>query len=89
MKQVFQVEIVDAPDGRRGRRGAVWHFSNERAAKGMRNRLLHEVFGLPPDADEDICYESDANISIIPITVYGRSGEPIERNDTWPFEELQ
>jgi len=90
VKQVFQVEIVEAPDySRGGRRGGVWHFTNERAAKGWRNKLLREIFDLAPDTDEDVLYEQSANISIIPITVYGRSGEPIERNDTWPFEELQ
>jgi hypothetical protein len=90
MKTFYQVEISDAPGRDRftSYRGGVWHFTNARAAKGMRNRLLWEVFGLPADADEGTCYEANANISIIPITAYGRSGEPIEKNDTWPFEEL-
>jgi hypothetical protein len=92
MRTVYQVEISDAPSPGGGgwfsTRGGVWHFSNERAAKGMRNRLLRDVFGLPADADEDTAYEANANISITPINVYGRSGEPIEKHDTWPFEEL-
>ena len=90
MRQVFQVELVDAPGGRGGgRRGGQWHFTNERAAKGWRNKLLREVFDLPADVDEETMYEHDANISIIPISAYSRSSEPIELHDTWPFEELR
>jgi hypothetical protein len=91
MRTFYQVEIADAPGNDRwtASRGGVWHFTNARAAKGMRNRLLWEVFGLPAAADEDTCYEANANISIVPIKVYGRSGDPAREHDTWPFEELQ
>ena len=89
MRQVWQVELVDAPGGRGGgSRGGQWHFTNERAARGWRNKLLRDVFGLSPAVDEETMYDYDANISIISIPTYSRSSEPVELHDTWPFEEL-